>query len=236
MPIKGVSEWGAATTNPLIIGNTVYFQDLKSNIYAVDFKTGKQLWMKEYNLDIAGPSGVAVGKDKVFAVKGNFEIAAVDLNGKEVWSVNLSNNQNIGIDIQPVVYNNMVFVSTVPGVSNENFYKGGSVGIIYALDQATGKVLWSFDTVDSKDIWGNPAVNSGGGAWYPPAIDSATGIMYWGIGNAGPWPGTKDFPNGSSRPGNNLYSSSNDYLINIENKDNSIYPENFSMFRKCLWK
>jgi len=47
MPIKGVSEWGAATTNPLIIGNTVYFQDLKSNIYAVDFKTGKQLWMKE---------------------------------------------------------------------------------------------------------------------------------------------------------------------------------------------
>src|SRR4030043_1134718 len=24
-PIKGISEWGAATTNPLILGNTVYF-------------------------------------------------------------------------------------------------------------------------------------------------------------------------------------------------------------------
>jgi len=208
LPIKGVSEWGAATTNPVIIGNIVYFQDLKSNVYAVDINTGKQLWMKVYNLDNAGPSGVAVGKDKIFAVKGRYEVAAMDLSGKEIWSVNLSNNQNVGIDIQPVVYNNMVFVSTVPGVSNENFYKGGSVGTIYALDQSTGKTIWSFDTVDSKDIWGNPQVNSGGGAWYPPAIDSATGIMYWGIGNAGPWPGTPQFPNGSSRPGDNLYSSS----------------------------
>jgi glucose dehydrogenase len=33
-------------------------------------------------------------------------------------------------------------------------------------------------------------------------------MSYWGIGNAGPWPGTKDFPNGTSRPGPNLYSSS----------------------------
>ena len=90
LPIKGVSAWGAAATNPVIIGNTVYFQDLKSNVYAVDFKTGKQLWMKEYNLDNAGPNGVAVAKDKIFAVKGSYEIAALDLSGKELWSVNLS--------------------------------------------------------------------------------------------------------------------------------------------------
>ncbi|MEI6127479.1 MAG: PQQ-binding-like beta-propeller repeat protein, partial [Pseudomonadota bacterium] len=79
---------------------------------------------------------------------------------------------------------------------------------IYALDQETGEKKWSFNTVDSEDIWGNPQVNSGGGAWYPPAIDSVTGLMYWGIGNPAPWPGTKDFPNGSSRPGPNLYTDS----------------------------
>jgi hypothetical protein len=44
----------------------------------------------------------------------------------------------------------MLFISTVPGVSNQNFYKGGAVGVIYALDQNTGDVIWSFDTVDSK--------------------------------------------------------------------------------------
>ncbi len=44
-PIKGVSEWGSAATNPLILGGTVYFQDLKSNVYAVDALSGKQIWM-----------------------------------------------------------------------------------------------------------------------------------------------------------------------------------------------
>jgi len=209
MPIKGISEWGAAATNPLILGNNVYLQDLKSNVYSIDFKTGKINWIKEVNKDIAGPAGVAVGYSKVFAVNGHFEIAAYDIsNGNQIWSTDISGNENIGVDIQPLVYNNIVLVSSVPGISNENFYKGGAVGILYALDEATGKILWSFDTVDSKDIWGNPQVNSGGGAWYPPSIDTKTGMSYWGIGNAGPWPGTKEFPNGTSRPGPNLYSSS----------------------------
>lgn len=206
--IKGVSEWGSAATNPLVLGNTVYFQDLKSNVYAVDRTTGKTLWNKEYNMDVEGPSGVAVGYGKVFVVKGRYQVAALDLNGRELWSQTISNNQNVGIDIQPSVYGNMVYISTVPGVSNTNFYKGGSVGVIYALNEKTGKVMWSFDTVDSKNIWGNAQVNSGGGAWYPPAFDTKTGLMYWGIGNPAPWPGTKDFPNGTSRPGNNLYTNS----------------------------
>lgn len=208
LPIVGISEWGAATTNPLIIGNIVYFQDLESNVYAVDFITGKQLWIKKYNLPITGPSGIAIENGKIFAQKGHYDIVALDLNGKELWDKKISENQNVGIDIQLTAYNNLVYVSTVPGVSNSNFYKGGSTGIIYALNSTDGSIKWSFNTVDSADIWGNKKVNSGGGAWYPPAIDTATNITYWGIGNPGPFPGTKEFPNASSRPGPNLYTSS----------------------------
>ncbi|MCL4418144.1 MAG: PQQ-binding-like beta-propeller repeat protein, partial [Actinobacteria bacterium] len=91
MPITGVSEWGAATTNPLILGNNVYMQDLKSNVYSIDFKTGKINWMKEVNKDIAGPAGVAIGYGKVFAVNGHFEIAAYDIsNGNQLWSTDIS--------------------------------------------------------------------------------------------------------------------------------------------------
>ena len=208
LPVKGVSEWGAVATNPLIIGNMVYFQDLKSNVYAVDFKTGELVWVKDYNLDNAGPNGVSVDSGMIFAVKGRYSVVGLSLQGEELWTTILSDNQNSGIDIQTTAYKGMVYVSTVPGVSNENFYKGGSTGIIYALDQKTGKILWSFDTVDSKDIWGNVEVNSGGGAWYPPAIDTAKNIMYWGIGNPAPWPGTVEFPNGTSRLGKNLYTNS----------------------------
>ncbi len=51
-------------------------------------------------------------------------------------------------------------------------------------------------------------MNSGVGAWYPPAIDTATGVTYWGTGNPAPFPGTPEYPNGSSRPGPNLYTDS----------------------------
>lgn len=198
---------GAATTNPVILGNIVYFQDLASNIYAVDFTTGKQLWVKQYNLPISGPNGVAVGYGKIYAQKGHYNVVALDLNGNQVWDKKVS-EQNVGIDIQLTAYGNMVYVSTVPGISNSNFYKGGATGIIYALDQATGATKWSFNTVNTADIWGNPQVNSGGGAWYPPAIDTKTNTTFWGIGNPAPWPGVAGFPNGSSRPGPNLYTSS----------------------------
>ncbi len=206
-PIKGISEWGAATTNPVILGNTVYFQDLKSNIYSVDLTSGKQNWMKEYNQDIAGPNGLAVGWGKIYAQVGHYDLAGLNMNGTQVWKTTLAAN-NTGIDVQPSLYDHTVYTSSVPGVNNEKFYLGGNVGTIYAVDELTGKVKWSFDTVDSKDVWGNDKVNSGGGAWYPPAIDTARNVMYWGIGNPGPFPGTKDFPNGTSRPGNNLYTNS----------------------------
>jgi glucose dehydrogenase len=207
--LTGFSEWGAAATNPLILNNIVYFQDLKSNVFAIDLATGKLLWKKDYNLDSFGPNGPAVGWDKLFVTKGHYEVAALNLmDGKELWATRLSAKSNVGIDIQLIAYNNMVFVSTVPGSTNADFYTGGGYGVIYALDQKTGKEVWKFSTVDSVNVWGNPSVNSGGGAWYQPAIDTDTGITYWGTGNPGPIPGTDEFPSGSSRPGPNLYSES----------------------------
>jgi outer membrane protein assembly factor BamB len=207
--IPGSAEFGAAPTNPLIAGDVVYLEDMRSNVFAINLQTGQEIWKKEYNTDLYGPEGPALGWGKIFVMKGHYEVAALDINnGNELWSAKLSDKESVGIDIQLTTYGNMVYVSTVPGTGNSDFYTGGGVGVIYALDQQTGKTVWSWSTVDSADIWGNQDVNSGGGAWYPPAIDMNTGIIYWGTGNPAPWPGTKDFPNGSSRPGPNLYTNS----------------------------
>jgi glucose dehydrogenase len=37
--IPGIAEFGAAPTNPLIAGDTVYLQDMKSNVFALDLNT-----------------------------------------------------------------------------------------------------------------------------------------------------------------------------------------------------
>jgi outer membrane protein assembly factor BamB len=209
VPIPGIGLFGAASSTPLILGNNIYFQDLGNNILALDLASGTTRWQKIYNETNVGPNGVAVGWGKVFATIDPYKFAALDLNsGNELWSTLISNIASVGTDIQPTVYGGKVYTSTVPGSSGSNFYTGGGTGVIYALDQETGEMVWSFDTVDSKDIWGNKDVNSGGGCWYTPAIDPATGSIYWAVSNPAPWPGTKEFPNGSSRPGPNLYTNS----------------------------
>jgi glucose dehydrogenase len=206
--IPGAAAWGAATTNPLILDGVVYFEDLESNVFALDLETGDVIWRRDYGEPNNGPNGVAAGWGRLFAVKGGTEIAALDLeSGEELWTRKIGATEAEGIDIQPTVYQ-WVLVSSVPGNNVENYYEPGTTGTIYGLEAETGNVLMQFDTVDSDDIWGNPDINAGGGAWYPPAIDTDLRTMYWGIGNPAPWPGTPEFPNGSSRPGPNLYTNS----------------------------
>ncbi len=201
----GAAQFGSAATNPIISGNTVYLQDLSSNVYAFDLQSGKMKWKKDFNQPASGPNGPGVAYGKVFVALNDGSIVALDANnGTEMWQTKLARSSSEGITIQVTPYNNELYVSTVPG-TGQSFYKGGDTGVLYGLDQTSGNVLWHFDTVASNR-WGNANINSGGGTWYPPAINTQTGQSFWGIGNPAPFPGTKDFPNGSSRPGPNLYT------------------------------
>jgi len=202
-PIPGSGKFGSAATNPLISDNIVYFQDLGSNIFALDLETGDLIWEHLFQEPIGGPNGVSLGFKKIFAPLGAGRVISLNkTTGDEIWRVQLQRTENEFINIQPSIYDGKVFLST------KTNYKGNATGMIYALDSETGGIKWKFNTVESEDIWGNPEVNSGGGVWYPPSIDINRGITYWGIGNPAPWPGTSEFPNGTSRPGPNLYTDS----------------------------
>jgi glucose dehydrogenase len=109
--------------------------------------------------------------------------------------------------MSPGYHDGIVYVSTVPGNTTQ-FYKGEGVGVLWALEARTGRRLWHFDTVP-ENLWSseNVDINTGGGLWYSPAFDEH-GYMYVGTGNPGPFPGTSQFPWGSSRPGPNLYTDS----------------------------
>jgi outer membrane protein assembly factor BamB len=207
-PVWEAELGGQLSTVPLIVGDTVYAQDGTGTIVAVDAATGAQRWRSEPSGFNIGPFGVAVADGRVFGVHGSTGVVALDaVDGAELWVTEITATLTTGIDIQPVAHDGLLYVSTVP-VSTSGIYTGGDRGVIHALDAATGEVSWTFDTVDSEDVWGNPDVNSGGGSWYPPAIDPDRGLVYWGVANPAPFPGTAEFPNGTSRPGPNLYTDS----------------------------
>ena len=203
--IPGGSTWGNLATTPLILGDRIYVAGLDGGVHAIDRSTGETLWVAGPRGGLFGPSGVAVGWGKVFAIKvGDRErgqlIAAYDSEtGEEIWATEIASGRS-ELNVQPFVHDGMVFAST-------SGFPAGERGTIYALDQATGEVVWTFATVEDETLWGNPDVNSGGGAWYPPALDIETGTLFYGVGNPYPFPGAPGWPAGSSRPGDNRWTS-----------------------------
>lgn len=208
VPITVSGNFSGITANAVIIDQVVYLQDMQSNVFALDRETGKDLWRKDYNVPSNGPNGVAVAYDRVFAATGDTSVAfALDAKtGKELWQNDVSNNDFVCIDMAPLVYDNIVYISTNPNNVTNGNYRGGARGILHAIDAATGVTLWTFDT-STDNLWGNPRTNSGAGLWYPPSVDDK-GNIYFGTGNPGPYPGNKNYPNGSSRPGPNDYADS----------------------------
>ena len=210
--LKGTAEWGAGTGNPIISNGIVYFQDMGANTYAVKLDTGELLWETQYNNAIFGPSGPGIGYGKVFILSRIDRYSALDIeSGQELWYWNVGSDIPAGA-FQPYVFGNQVYMAlqaASSGRGQETFhsYQGGSSGVAVLLDPQNGKETWRWQVVE-EDFWGNIEINSGGGIWFPPAIDIETGVSYWATGNPSPVPGIKGYPNGSSRPGPNLYTNS----------------------------
>jgi len=205
--LTGAGAFGAFSSAPIVLGQTVYFQDLSGNVYALDRTTGALRWKHLFKSPSVGPNGVAYGYGKLFGATETSAFALSPADGHVVWSRKLTRNAHEGIDMAPVAYDDMVVLSTIPG-NAKSFYAGNGDGIVYGLDAETGATKWTFNTIsDGAKLWGDPGVNSGGGLWYPPAVDEQ-GRIFIAVANPAPFPGTKRYPNGTSRPGPNLYTDS----------------------------
>lgn len=204
--VPGHSQFGNLATTPLIVGDTVFAEDLTGILHAVDRETGHGRWTAGIPGTLFGPTGVAVGWGKVFGTVAGADgrgrlIAAFDIDtGKQLWSTDVSAATGGEINVQPFVAGGLVFAST-------SGFPQGVRGTIIALNQESGDIVWSFSTVESEDLWGNRSLNHGGGTWYPPALDVTGNTLFFGVGNPYPFPGATGFPAGSSRPGDNRWTS-----------------------------
>jgi outer membrane protein assembly factor BamB len=208
-PLRYDGPYGAFTTNPIVLGSDVYFEDPDSTVFALKLSSGALIWKHAFHsvTPSGGPNGVTVGYGLLFGETEGSVFALDPTTGRQVWFRRLAARSNDGIDMAPQLADGRVLISTIPG-SSTSFYTGGAVGTVYALAAKTGKVLWSFSTVrGAGKLWGDAKQNSGGGLWYPPAVDKS-GRVFIGVANPGPYPPRPDDPNARSRPGPNLYTDS----------------------------
>lgn len=198
------SPFGSFASTPLVVGGTVYVQDLRSSVYALDARTGRLRWRYLQKAPNDGPNGLATAGARLFGATDTSVFALDRRTGRRLWARRLTNRYEQFVDIAPLAARRLVFTSTV------GFAPGGR-GALYALDQRTGRIRWRFDTI--RDPWRYPSAG-GGGAWYTPSL-APDGRLYVGISNPDPWGGTRQQPNGGIYPGPVPYT---DALVALDSR------------------
>ena len=189
---------GIFASTPLVLGGRVYLQDLDSNVYALDAATGRLIWRTRFRQMDGGPNGLAAGYGRIYGNTNRSAFALEVQTGRLVWLQPLARPPAGAIDIAPVVANGLVYTSSLG-------QPPGGKGVIYALDAATGRPRWTFQTILGH--WAVPKEAAGGGAWWPVSVDGA-GRVYAGNSNPYPWGGTPLHPNGLAYRGAALYTDS----------------------------
>jgi outer membrane protein assembly factor BamB len=195
----------APAGSPLIFEGTVYYQDLQSNVYAINAFSGSLVWLREYNQPLQGPNGPAIGYGKVYVHVGDNSLRALDLtNGEELWSTTLAGQ---GGSHQPTVYGELVLTSTRQIDTESEMDQEPRSGWFYAIHHESGEIVWQRPAVQEEPRSDLDA-NKRGGAWFSPAIDPLRGMSYWGTGKMAALPEANGQVTQIPSEQGNLYSHS----------------------------
>ena len=197
---------------PLVIDGVMYFTTGgHTAVYAVDARTGKELWHRTFEVPKEVPAccdwvnrGVAIGGGKVFVITLDARLIALDAaSGQTEWETTLADwREGYTATVAPLFVKGKV----IAGISGGEY---GIRGFLDAYDAETGERAWRFWTIPGPgepghDTWGGelPTWKTGGGpTWVTGSYDPELDLLYWTVGNPAP-----DF-NGEVRPGDNLYTN-----------------------------
>ncbi|WP_294620699.1 PQQ-dependent methanol/ethanol family dehydrogenase [uncultured Roseovarius sp.] len=216
-------------TQPLIYDGMMYITGSYSRLYAIDLKTGKEVWQYDARLpegilpccDVVN-RGAAIYGDKIFFGTLDARIVALDLKtGDVVWRDKIADYKaGYSYTAAPLIVDGLV----VTGNSGGEF---GIVGEVQARDADTGDMVWTRPVIEGhmgtlngeestmtgtlNATWPGDMWKTGGGAtWLGGSYDAETDTLVFGTGNPAPW---NSHLRGAGKPsddgmGDNLYAAS----------------------------
>ena len=213
--------------NPLIVDGVLYGVSPRQKTFALDAKTGRQLWLFDPYIGDTISSGVTRGvtwyekgddrrifvcvRHRIFSLNANTgepfknfgDSGYVDLrkglrNDAEIEKYSIQNTS------PGVIYNDMIIVGSSMGETYNDM-----PGNIRAYDVNTGKLKWVFNTIPRPgeygyDTWPAESYKTAAGcnAWSGLSIDRKRGLLFAATGSPG-----FDF-HGGNRKGANLFANS----------------------------
>jgi outer membrane protein assembly factor BamB len=114
--------------SPAIVGDSLYAVDAEGELYALDARTGEQIWYRDLSRSIL--AGVGADQSQLYLVGRNGELLALDReNGELNWSASLPAE----VLAPPQSNGTQVVVATIDGS-------------LIAFDAAAGQRLWRYDS------------------------------------------------------------------------------------------
>ena len=175
-----------------IFANGIVYLTMPDNAWAVDARTGRQVWKYSYPVNTGfhiGHRGAAVYKDFVYLTTPDAHLVALDAkDGKVRWNVVIA-------DAKLVIRNHVLV-----GVSGDF---DNLPGMLKSIDPETGSTQWTFYSTPPPGTPGSPSGGATGGQmWMTGTYDPQLNLVYVGTGNPTP------VLNGPVRPGDNPWTCS----------------------------
>ena len=204
LPIQTV----AIKATPIQVGGVLYFTT-PNNVFAVEARTGRQLWHYNHARTkggiILGNRGVAVHGNTVYFSSTDCHLIALDIKtGEEKWAKEFCSLEM------------MYYGSVAPVVVKDKLILGPSgddldvPAYVDARNPENGELVWRWFVTPQKagdpglDSWPNldMAKHGGGMAWVPPTYDPDLNLIFVTTGNPQPVVAYKN------RTGANLFTAS----------------------------
>jgi len=193
---------------PLMWNNTLYGITTWSVVFALDARTGKELWRWDPRIDQVSTRpaiccgnvnrGIAIYNGMIIAPAIDGRLVALDaITGKLVWESRVVNSGDLyTLTMAPRIAGGKVIIGASGGDKPTR-------GNFIAVDARTGKLAWRVYTVPgdpslpfeneamrvAAKTWGGDFFKNGGGGavWDGFAYDPEANLVYVGTGNAQPW-------------------------------------------------